>query len=92
MALIDLSKDAYKFLSKLPPKQLSQLSKEIFKLAFNLDQPDIKELKGSKPGEHFYRKDAGEYRIIFKVYENTVKIVLVGKRNDSDVYKKFNRK
>ena len=46
---------------------------------------DSKELKG-----YPYRgTDIGEYRIIYRLEENVLKIVLVGKRNDSEVYKKM---
>ncbi|MBT4876174.1 MAG: type II toxin-antitoxin system RelE/ParE family toxin, partial [Desulfobacula sp.] len=48
---------------------------------------DSKELKG-----YPYRgTDIGEYRIIYRLEENVLKIVLVGKRNDSEVYKKMTR-
>jgi len=46
---------------------------------------DSKELKG-----HPYRgADIGEYRIIYRVEEDVLKIALVGKRNDSAAYKKL---
>lgn len=38
------------------------------------------------------RVDSGEYRIIYVVSDNIVKIVLVGLRNDDDAYKKFKRR
>ena len=53
----------------------------------NPEPHDSKELKG-----HPYRgTDIGEYRIIYRVEEDVLKIALVGKRNDSAVYKKFVR-
>jgi len=30
---------------------------------------------------------SGEYRIIFTIEDNNLKIVLVGKRNDAEIYK-----
>lgn len=41
-----------------------------------------------------YRVDSGEYRIIYRFIpvENLVEVVLVGKRNDDDVYKRLTRK
>ena len=51
----------------------------------NLEPHDSKELKG-----HPYRgTDIGEYRIIYRVEKDVLKIALVGKRNDSAVYKKL---
>ena len=46
---------------------------------------DSKELKG----QPYRRTDIGEYRIIYRVVENVLKIALVGKLNDSAVYKKL---
>jgi mRNA interferase RelE/StbE len=47
-------------------------------------------LKGY-PG--FYRVDSGEYRIIYRFTpeEDLVEIILVGKRNDDEVYEQFKR-
>ncbi len=46
---------------------------------------DSKKLKG-----YPYRgTDIGEYRIIYRVEEDVLKIALVGKRNDSAIYKKL---
>ncbi|MGI4752210.1 MAG: type II toxin-antitoxin system RelE family toxin [Janthinobacterium lividum] len=36
---------------------------------------------------HFHRCDIGEYRIIYNFNESTIYVILVGKRNDSEVYK-----
>jgi len=35
--------------------------------------------------------DAGEYRIVYRATE-TVELLLVGKRNDDEVYKQLKRK
>ena len=59
-------------------------------MALNLDPrpADSKSLKGY-PG--FYRVDSGEYRIIYRFVpeDDLVEIILVGKRNDDEVYKQF---
>jgi len=48
---------------------------------------DSKELKG-----YPYRgTDIGEYRIIYRLEEDVLKIALVGKRNDSAVYRELAR-
>ena len=51
---------------------------------------DSKQLKGYAD---LYRVDSGEYRIVyrFKSQEDLVEIILVGKRNDDEVYKKLGR-
>ncbi|MDM8541313.1 type II toxin-antitoxin system RelE/ParE family toxin [Desulfococcaceae bacterium HSG9] len=87
MLKLDLTKKALTFLDKLPPKQFKQVSNKIFSLMKNPEPHDSKELKG-----YPYRgTDIGEYRIIYRVEEGVLKIALVGKRNDSAVYKKLTR-
>ncbi len=39
-----------------------------------------------------YRKDVGEYRIIYKFDDGTIYVLLIGKRNDNEVYKRLTRK
>jgi mRNA interferase RelE/StbE len=87
MLKLDLTKKARAFLDKLPPKQFKQVAKKIFSLMADPEPHDSKELKG-----YPYRgTDIGEYRIIYRLEENVLKIVLVGKRNDSEVHKKMTR-
>ena len=82
MLKLDLTRKAMSFLDKLPSKQFKQVSKKIFSLMANPKPNDSKELKG-----YPYRgTDIGEYRIIYRVEEDVLKIALVGKRNDSAVY------
>ncbi len=85
---IDLAKDAGKFLKKLQKKQSKQIAQKILALSENPKAQDVSDLKGSE----YKRADQGEYRIIFEVKNDTLYIVLVGKRNDDDVYKKLSRK
>ncbi len=42
-------------------------------------------------GHPYQRTDIGEYRIIYHVKEDVLKVALVGKRNDSAVYKELAR-
>ena len=87
MLRLDLTKKAIAFLDKLPSKQFMQISKKIFSLMANPEPHDSKKLK-----RYPYRgTDIGEYRIIYRIEEDVLKIALVGKRNDSAVYKKLNR-
>jgi mRNA interferase RelE/StbE len=36
--------------------------------------------------------DSGEYRIVYDVTEDAVRIIIVGKRNDDEVYRLLDRK
>jgi mRNA interferase RelE/StbE len=90
MAKLDGLGSVLEFLCGLPPKISNQIAKKV--LALNIDPrpADSENLKGY-PG--FYRVDSGEYRIIycFVAEEDLVKIILVGKRNDNEVYEQFKR-
>jgi len=43
-------------------------------------------------GSPYLRLAVGEYRVIYRDDEETVHVVLVGKRNDSEVYRALQRK
>jgi len=83
-----LSRESQKYLDSLPPKQFRQIVKKIFSLMENPLPNDSEEMKGYP----FRRNDIGEYRIINDVREGTLRIVLVGKRNDDEIYKKLGRR
>lgn len=90
MPKLDGLKSVLDFLKGLQPKISAQLAKKV--LALNIDPlpADSKPLKGYSG---IYRVDSGEYRIIYRFLpeEDLVEVVLVGKRNDDEVYKKIKR-
>lgn len=86
-----LDGDVLRFLSnrkQLPPKHFRQIALKIFALLLDPFPPDC------KPVLDAWRVDTGEYRILYDVFtpEKTVVVLLVGKRNDDEVYKRFARK
>ena len=85
-----LSKDAKKFISKLADKQAKQITIKILELQNLGTAHDSKKLKGSDID--YYRVDVGEFRIIYQIEEDTLLILLVGKRNDNEVYNQFKKK
>ena len=87
MLKLQLSRESQKFLDRLPPKQFRQIVKKVFSLMENPLPHDSQEMKGYL----FLRNDIGEYRIIYDVQEGTLRIVLVGKRNDDEIYKNLGR-
>jgi len=89
MLEINLTKRAAKFLKKVYPKHGKQIVVKILALRSDPRPQDSKSLKGGS--SDFQRVDSGEYRIIYRVNGNTLEILLVGKRNDDEVYKKFMR-
>ncbi len=80
-----VSKKAQKFLDDLPPKQFRQIVKKVFSLLENPIPHDSKELIGYP----FLRSDIGEYRIIYDVQHDTLRLIVVGKRNDDEVYRRL---
>lgn len=76
------------FLKTLPLKQYRQIINSIFDLCDNPVPQDSKKMCGSKSHK---RIDIGQYRIIYRFDQDTVYIVTIGKRNDDQVYKIFQR-
>ncbi len=88
MYKLDLTKAAGKFLQKLPAKQFRQIVTTIFRLMEQPQPHDSKQLIGHP---EYHRVDIGEYRIIYRVDDGTVKVCVIGNRNDSEVYRRFKR-
>ena len=90
MAKLDGLGTVLEFLRGLAPKISNQIAKKV--LALNIDPrpADSEQLKGYS---NFYRVDSGEDRIIYRFTpaEDLVEILLVGKRNDDEVYEQFKR-
>jgi mRNA interferase RelE/StbE len=88
MAKLDGLEAVLDFLKGLQPKIAAQIEKKVFALNVDPLPTDSKSLKGY-PG--FYRVDSGEYRIVYRFDTETdvIQILLVGKRNDDEVYKQL---
>lgn len=86
MPKLDLKPRAKKFIESLQKKQQRQLKDYILGLQDNPKPQDTKALIGY---DAYIRADAGEYRIIYRYdkKKDLVTIVLVGKRNDSEIYR-----
>ena len=89
MLKIKISKDAAKFIKKLPAKNQQQIALKIQEIRRDSGSHDSKQLQGAP----YLRAEMGEYRIIYEIEGGVLLlIVLVGKRNDGDVYRKMSRK
>jgi len=86
---IKISKQAGKFIGKLPPKQFKQVVSTALSLLKVPEPHDSKQLKGSKDNNR--RVDIGEYRIIYREQDEVILILVIGKRNDDSVYKILDR-
>jgi mRNA interferase RelE/StbE len=87
MLNLNLSRQASKFLKKLPCKQAKQIAQKIIELRNNPYPHDSITLKGYP----YRRTDIGEYRIIYEIEGEILQILIIGKRNDDEVYKHLKR-
>ena len=84
---LDIFPDAVKFVSALDAKRFKQVLSKILSLLADPEPQDCAKLKGYP----LLRADIGEYRIVHTHTDKIVTIVLVGKRNDDEVYKALKR-
>ncbi len=87
MLTLDITKQVRDFLNGLDPKRFRQIANKIFSLMENPESADSQQLSGYP----YRRADISEYRIIYRVEQGCLKVALVGKRNDDEVYKKLKR-
>jgi mRNA interferase RelE/StbE len=86
---LSLTRQASKALESLDAKQFRQVMLTVIGLLKNPEPHDSSLLKGSKHGER--RVDVGEYRAIYAIRDDTVEVIVIGKRNDDDVYNIWKR-
>lgn len=84
-----ITKEADRVLAALQAKQFKQVAVAMLGLLQNPLPHDSASLKGAMHGER--RVDVGEYRLIYSIAGDTVEVLVIGKRNDDEVYKKWSR-
>ena len=89
MLKVDILRAAAKSLRRLPPKHGKQVARKIYELRNDPTPNDSKQLKSKS--SKYLRVDVGEYRIIYRVDHDTLRIFVVGKRNDQEIYRRFRR-
>lgn len=85
---LSLTNDAQKFLDRLDAKHYRQVVRKIIALTNDATPPDSIKMEGPI----YHRVDQGEYRLVYFFEADTVYIVVVGKRNDDEVYARARRK
>ena len=85
MLKLNITKQALKFFRSLPAKQYRQVFNKILALMEDPEPPDSSPLVGYP----YRRADIGEYRIVYRVEEDCLKLALIGKRNDDEVYRQL---
>ena len=90
MAKLDGLATVLDFLNGLQPKIAAQIAKKVLALNVEPLPTDSKQLSSY---QDLYRVDSGEYRIVYRYFpdQDLVEVILVGKRNDDDVYKRLKR-
>lgn len=83
MLKLDLTRQAKKFLEDLPAKQFRQIVSKVFGLMTEPFPGDSIQMQGFP----FRRSDIGEYRIVYRVENDCLKVAFIGKRNDDEVYR-----
>jgi mRNA interferase RelE/StbE len=86
---LDVARDAAKALADLPAKHFKQVVVKTLALIAEPFPHDCRPLQGH---EGLYRIDSGEYRIVYSVDAELVRIFVIGKRNDDEVYRRLDRK
>ncbi|KYC38774.1 cytotoxic translational repressor of toxin-antitoxin stability system [Scytonema hofmannii PCC 7110] len=90
MAKLDGLETVLDFLKGLQPKIAAQIAKKVMSLNVEPLPADSKDLVGYTG---YHRVDSGEYRIVYRFDADAdlVQVILVGKRNDDEVYKQLKR-
>ncbi|MEH1961006.1 MAG: type II toxin-antitoxin system RelE/ParE family toxin [Nostoc sp.] len=90
MAKLDGLATVLDLLNGLQPKIAAQIAKKVLALNVEPLPTDSKQLSGY---QDLYRVDSGEYRIVYRYFpdQDLIEVILVGKRNDDDVYKRLKR-
>ena len=89
MLKLDLSRDAGDFIAGLQGKQFKQVVSAMLSLLKNPQPHDARPLSGLNG---YCRVDSGEYRIVFRIEGELLRVPLIGKRNDDEVYRRLGRK
>jgi mRNA interferase RelE/StbE len=88
MRMLDPTREALNFVMGLPAKQFRQVVGTILGLLKNPALHDSIQLSGSP----YRRVDIGEYRVVYDYSDEALRILVVGKRNDDEVYRALKRK
>ena len=88
MLKADLSNDAIRFLKKRDSKQFMQIFQAVSALSVKPRPTDSISMGN---GQHF-RKDVGEFRVIYKFDDEYLYVTVIGQRNDAAAYQEFDRK
>ena len=85
---LSISRRAARFIKTLPPKQYKQVVGAILSLP---NDPRPHDSRALKAGKNLRRVDIGEYRVVYRVEDDSLLVLVAGKRNDDAVYRLLSR-
>lgn len=88
MLKLKLSREADRFLQKIPAKHGKQVAERILTLQEDPAALPTEDVKGYSP---FRRLKSGEYRVVYFIENETFHVTLIGKRNDDEIYRQIER-
>lgn len=81
---IELSRLALKGMAKVPRRELLRIQDKINDLSNNPRPADIKKTHGD---ENLYRIRSGNYRILYRIFDGKLHILIVDVDHRKDIYK-----
>lgn len=88
---LELSRQARKFLDELSQSNRKHKRQVTERIALLLDQPLASDSSALVNLDPLRRVTSGEYRIVYHVEGDVLKIIAVGRRNDDAVYRLIRR-
>ncbi len=81
---IELSRIALKSMAKIPRKELLRVRERIDSLSGEPRPIDVKKIQGD---ENLYRIRSGNYRVLYRIFDEQIYILIVGVDHRKDIYK-----
>jgi len=88
MRALQIDSASVKTLGYLPPKHFRQVVSKLFELLKEPLPTDARLLSGFP----FYRVTVGEYRVVYDFTDTQVRVLMLGKRNDGEIYRMLQRR
>ncbi len=81
---IELTRIALKNMTKIPKRDLLRIQNKLEALSMEPTPPEIKKIQGD---DNLYRIRSGNYRILYRIFENKLIILIVDIDHRKDIYK-----
>lgn len=81
---IEVSKQAVKGMTKIPKRELLRIQHKIEALAGDPRACDVKKIQSDN---NLYRDRSGNYRILYRIFDESICILIVDVDHRKDIYK-----